>query len=375
MVFASYAIASKALNRDDLSAIDLLNQVAVIVHGAPPGVTGALRDSLNSDRELGLQLARIALKQPSAIVILMTPDAMKLYRQLYPSLVRDGRSSAMQPPAFWGLLLPMILFVEARKCSRFLPKGWPEDDHSQPLDGVLSALIDVRRESFTAYNVIGRVPGTDPALKGSYVAYSAHYDHVGIVPPANGDSIANGADDDGSGTVALMELARLTARQPNKRSTLFIWHTAEEKGLLGSAWFAAHPTVPMDSIVGLLNVDMIGRNGSDSLFIIGPRAAPNGQSQRLGAIVDSVNGASGRPFIIDRSADDANHPEMLYQRSDHIHYAKRGVPVAFFTTGIHPDYHDVTDDMSRIDLSKLARVTGLLYDVGRAVGNDARRPR
>jgi Zn-dependent M28 family amino/carboxypeptidase len=172
-----------------------------------------------------------------------------------------------------------------------------------------------------------------------------------------------------------MEHPRLTARQPNKRSTLFIWHTAEEKGLLGSAWFAAHPTVPMDSIVGLLNVDMIGRNGSDSLFIIGPRVAPNGQSQRLGAIVDSVNGASGRPFIIDRSADDANHPEMLYQRSDHIHYAKRGVPVAFFTTGIHPDYHDVTDDMSRIDLSKLARVTGLLYDVGRAVGNDARRPR
>jgi Zn-dependent M28 family amino/carboxypeptidase len=172
-----------------------------------------------------------------------------------------------------------------------------------------------------------------------------------------------------------MELARLTARQPNRRSTLFIWHAAEEKGLLGSAWYAAHPTVPMDSIVALLNVDMIGRNGSDSLFIIGPRAAPNGQSARLGAIIDSVNAASSRPFIIDRSADDANHPEMLYQRSDHIHYAKRGVPVAFFTTGLHADYHDVTDDVSRIDFAKLARVTDLLLGVGRAVGDDSRRPR
>jgi Zn-dependent M28 family amino/carboxypeptidase len=196
-----------------------------------------------------------------------------------------------------------------------------------------------------------------------------------MLPALSGDSIANGADDDGSGTVALLAIARATARQPSRRSTLFIWHAAEEKGLLGSAWFAQHPTVPMDSIVALLNVDMIGRNGSDSLFIIGPRAAPNGQSARLGAIIDSVNAASSRPFTVDRTADDANHPEMLYQRSDHIHYAKRGVPVAFFTTGLHADYHDVSDEASRINYPKLARVTDLLLSVGRALGNDSRRPR
>lgn len=376
LVFAGYAITSRTVGRDDLSSIDLLNKVAVILHGAPPGITGALRDSLNSDNELGLQLARIALKQPAGIVILMTPDASKLYRQLYPSLMRDVRGQfGAATPALAGLDIPMLLFGEARRGSAFLPPGWPSDDSPQPLGSRLTATIDVRREPFTAYNVVGRVPGRDPELRSTYVALGAHYDHVGILPPVDGDSIANGADDDASGSVALMAIARAMMRQPSRRSTLFVWHAAEEKGLLGSAYFTTHPTVPMDSIVAMLNADMIGRNAGDRLYVVGPRAAPNGVSARLGVIVDSVNAMSANPFTFDRSWDVFAHPEQVFQRSDHYNYARRNIPVAFFTSGLHPQYHDAGDSADRIDYHKLRNVTLLMLEVTRAVGNDPNRPR
>ena len=376
IVFAGYGIKSAALNRDDFASIDLLNRVAVVLHGAPPGVTGAIKDTLDSDAELSLQLARVALKQPAAIVILMTGDATKLYRQLYPSLMRDVRGAGPAAPVIPGLQIPMLLFGQARRGSPFLPAGWPADDRAQPLVGSeLTANIEVRREPFAGYNVVARVPGRDPALRGTYVAVGAHYDHVGILPSLNGDSIANGADDDGSGSVALLAIARATAANPTRRSTLFVWHVGEEKGLLGSAWFTAHPTVPLDSIVAQLNADMIGRNARTKLAIVGPKAAPNGQSRRLGELVDSVNAAQSVPFDLDRSWDDVAHPEQIYQRSDHFNYARFGIPIAFFTSGIHADYHDVGDSPDKIDYVKMARATTLLLSVTRAIGNDVMRPR
>lgn len=376
LVFAGYGIASRSLNRDDFSSIDLLNRVAVILHGAPPGVSGALKDSLDSDAELSLQLARVALKQPVAIVILMTGDATKLYRQLYPSLMRDVRGAGPAAPVVQGIEIPMLLFGEARRGSPFLPVGWPADDRAQPLVGsVLDINVEVRREPFIGYNVVARVPGRDSALRGTYVALGAHYDHVGILPALNGDSIANGADDDGSGSVALLAIAQATMATPTRRSTLFVWHVGEEKGLLGSAHFASHPTVPIDSIVAHLNADMIGRNAPDKLALVGPKATPNGQSKRLGEVVDSVNAAQSAPFLFDRSWDDAAHPEQIYQRSDHFNYARRGVPIAFFTSGVHVDYHDVGDAPDKVDYAKLARVTALLLGVARAVGNSDTRPR
>ena len=376
LVFAGYAITSKAAGRDDFSSVDLLNKVAVILHGAPPGVTGALRDTLNSDNELSLQLARVALKQPAAIVVLMTPEASRLYRQLYPSLMRDVRGQwGTVNPALAGLEIPMLLFGEARRGSPFLPPGWPADDSPQALGSQLNAWIDVRREPFMGYNVIGRVPGTDPALRSTYVALGAHYDHVGVLPGVTGDSIANGADDNGSGTVALLAVAKAMAQRPARRSTLFIWHAAEEKGLLGSSYFATRPTVPMDSVLAMLNADMVGRNARDQLYLVGPRAAQHRVSERLGSIVDSVNQALPTPFTFDRSWDLFAHPEQIFQRSDHYNYAKLGVPVAFFTSGQHPEYHDVGDEASRIDYEKLRRVSELLLRVTRAVGNDVASPR
>jgi Zn-dependent M28 family amino/carboxypeptidase len=221
------------------------------------------------------------------------------------------------------------------------------------------------------------VRGSDPALAATYVAFGAHYDHVGVVRPTAGDSIANGADDDGSGSMALLAIARVMQQAPVKppRSVLFVWHVGEEKGLLGSSWFTEHPTVPIDSIVAQINADMIGRNADSLLYVVGPVAAPNNQSKRLGAILDSVNAAMTPRFTVNREMDNPNHPEHIYERSDHYNYAKKGIPIVFITTGLHDDYHKVSDDPRKIEYAKMARVTRLMVELGRAVANSPRRPR
>ena len=159
-----------------------------------------------------------------------------------------------------------------------------------------------------------------------------------------------------------------------RRSVLFVWHVGEEKGMLGSAYFTSHPTVPIDSIVTQFNADMIGRNESNSVALIGPRAAPNYQSWRLGMIVDSVNRAYPTPLHIERASDDPDDPEHIYQRSDHYNYAKKGIPIIFFTSGLHADYHRVTDEASKIDYDKLARVSRLMLEAGLAIANRSSRP-
>jgi Zn-dependent M28 family amino/carboxypeptidase len=132
--------------------------------------------------------------------------------------------------------------------------------------------------------------------------------------------------------------------------------------------------VPLDSVVAQLNADMIGRNAPDSLYLVGPNAAPNGQSRALGAIIDSVNNALPRPFQINREWDSPTHPEQIYYRSDHYNYAKHGVPIVFFTSGLHADYHRVSDEPSKLDYDKLARVAKFIYESGVAVANHPARP-
>ncbi|HUF30236.1 MAG TPA: M20/M25/M40 family metallo-hydrolase, partial [Gemmatimonadaceae bacterium] len=257
-----------------------------------------------------------------------------------------------------------------------VPAGFPQADAPGPLNARLEAGIVVEQQSLEAHNVVGLVRGSDPALRNSYVAIGAHLDHVGILPAVNGDSIANGADDDGSGSMGMLQIAETWSKLPVKprRSALFVWHTAEEQGLFGSQWFTDNPTVPIDSVVAQLNADMIGRNAPDSLYIVGPEAAPQRQSVVVGAIVDSVNASMAQPFSFNREWDSPTHPERIYFRSDHFSYAEKGIPVVFFTTGLHDDYHKVTDHPDKIDYAKLARVSTLIMRAGEAIANRATRP-
>lgn len=379
LVFVGYGSVTTTPRRDDLAGLDLEGKVVVVVNGAPAGVDSATRATMEAETAISDRLAAILPGRPAAVVVLLTGSGEALFRQLAPSLVRGV--SARTPVSEMSdddRPLPMILFGVARAGSPLVPARWPSDDRAQALTGRrLSARVEQTRIPFTAYNVAGVLRGSDPLLSRTYVALGAHYDHIGIVPAVGGDSIANGADDDGSGSVALLAIARTMQMAPvrPKRSTLFVWHTGEENGLLGSSWFTDHPTVPIDSIVAQLNADMIGRNAAPLLYTVGPLAAPNNLSRRLGVIVDSVNARQPVPFVIDRAFDSATHPERIFERSDHFSYARKGIPIVFFTTGMHGDYHAASDDASKIEYDKLARVATLMRDVATVVGNQVKRPR
>ncbi|HET9776816.1 MAG TPA: M28 family peptidase, partial [Gemmatimonadaceae bacterium] len=289
--------------------------------------------------------------------------------------------------------------------------------------------IAFTRSPAPARNVIGIIPGSDPALRGEYVALGAHNDHLGIrfagpldhdslrtynimanrivearthetpgtpgggltpaerasihvnvdslrrIRPPRMDSIYNGADDDGSGSVGVLEIAEAFAKSATRprRSLLFVWHTGEEAGLLGSRYFTDNPTVPRDSIVAQLNMDMIGRGGAFDFVGGGPTYLQLVGSRRLstelGDIVEAVNKTEPTPMSFDYTFDANGHPERIYCRSDHYEYARYGIPITFFTTGLHMDYHQLTDEPQYIDYEHMRKVAQLVHDVALNVGN------
>jgi Peptidase family M28 len=269
-------------------------------------------------------------------------------------------------------------------------------------------------------NVIAVLPGSDPKLRGQYVAIGAHSDHEGVgeavdhdslyafyhivrpqgaddgnkpataedwprvralldslrrARPARNDSIFNGADDDASGSMGLLEVAEAfaTAREKPKRSILFIWHVAEEQGLVGARYFTDNPTVPRDSIVANINIDMIGRGGAADLPGGGPGYLQLIGSRRLstqfGDIVDAEGKKFNPAFKFDYQYDANGHPQQFYCRSDHYMYARYGIPVVFLSTGGHAEYHQVTDEPQYLDYAQLARVGQLVFNIANTVAN------
>lgn len=284
-------------------------------------------------------------------------------------------------------------------------------------------------------NVVAILPGSDPGLRGQYLAIGAHNDHIGftrnpvdhdsilvygrlvrvqgadspartpdagelaalrrmldsirLLRPARLDSIRNGADDDASGSMGLLEIAEAFTHAPQKprRSILFVWHSGEESGMWGSEHFTDHPTVPRDSIVAQLNIDMIGRGGPGDitgsakgggllhgddryLQVLGSRRL----STELGDLIDEVNGVRPLSFRLDYAMDANGHPQNIYCRSDHYSYARYGIPIAFFTTGGHADYHQVTDEPQYIRYEHAAEVARFISEVARRVADLDHRP-
>ena len=300
--------------------------------------------------------------------------------------------------------------------------------------GIVQGNLRFVERAAPTRNVVAILRGSDHALRNQYVAIGAHSDHVGYrvagpvdhdslhlhaaqryllsenptgaplsaearqamqariaairvnldsvrkLRPARRDSINNGADDDASGSMLVLEVAQALARRTAKpkRSILFVWHTSEEKGLLGSRHFSDHPTVPRDSIVAQINLDMVGRGaagdlgaGSDRyLQLVGSRRL----STELGDLVETVNKSEPMPFVFDYTYDANGHPENIYCRSDHYNYARYGIPVVFMTTGLHGDYHQPTDEAQYIDYPHMARIGRFVLNLTRRLGDLDRRP-
>jgi len=232
-------------------------------------------------------------------------------------------------------------------------------------------------------NVVGLVEGRDPALKSTYVLFGAHLDHVGYRTSAAAlggrggaaatatsgppDLIFNGADDDGSGSTGMLGIAKAFAQGPKpKRSVIFVWHTGEEGGLQGSRFMADFPTVPLDAVQAQFNIDMIGRNRDNNpseastVYVIGADRI----STDLHNVVVEANLATAEPLALNYEYNDPRDPNSFYTRSDHYSYASKGIPVAFFFTGTHPDYHGADDEVDKIIFPKLQRVAQMVYEAG-----------
>ena len=277
-----------------------------------------------------------------------------------------------------------------------------------------------------ARNVIGIVRGSDPALRGEFVSITAHNDHIGfnhrpvdhdslrafnaVIRPLGADSrahapsaaealqirrildslrarhsprldsIYNGADDDGSGTIGLIEIAQAFARTGYRprRSILLVSHTAEEKGLLGSAWFTDHPTVAIDSIVAEMDIDMIGRGAATDIAKGGPAylevVGLRRLSKEFGDWFEAANTREPSPFVFNYEYDAPGHPDQYYCRADHYNYARYGIPSVSLSRGSHRDYHQVTDEPQYIDYPNYARLVQMVFDAAVAVANADHRP-
>ena len=350
------------------------------------------------------------------------------------SALATGRLATMTlPPAPDAPSALISLAMSASAAERLL--GAPLQGLAVGATGgtILGNLKFVERGAPTR-NVVAILRGSDPVLRNEYLAIGAHSDHVGYratgpvdhdslhlflaqrylvmenptaaplsaearqamqarvaairvnldsvraLRPARRDSINNGADDDGSGSMTVLEVAQaFAAGKPRpKRSLLFVWHTGEEKGLLGSRYFSDHPTVSRDSIVAQINIDMVGRGGKGDLGagsdrylqLVGSRRL----STQLGDLVEAVNKTEPMPFTFDDTFDADGHPDNIYCRSDHYNYARYGIPVVFMTTGLHGDYHQVTDEPQYIDYAHMARVGRFVVDLATRVANLDHRP-
>ncbi|MEE9207594.1 MAG: M28 family peptidase [Gemmatimonadota bacterium] len=219
-----------------------------------------------------------------------------------------------------------------------------------------------------AMNTIGVLEGSDPVLKDEYVVFSAHMDHVGVGEAVDGDSIYNGADDDASGTSAVVELAQAFARldERPRRTLVFMTVSGEEKGLFGSQWYTDHPTFPLENTVANLNIDMIGRNWQDTIVAIGKAESS------LGPLVEQV--AASHPDLSMTVIDDRWPEENFYFRSDPYNFARKGVAILFFFNGVHEDYHRPSDEPDKIGYDKIARITRLIFYLGLEIANADERP-
>jgi Zn-dependent M28 family amino/carboxypeptidase len=271
-----------------------------------------------------------------------------------------------------------------------IPRIVASDELFAALSAKAGTTADIKiastKETATTRNVVAIVEGSDPKLKAEYVAIGAHYDHVGTDPGAAGDKIFNGADDDGSGTVAILSIAEaaLKSAAKPKRSMLFVWHAGEEKGLWGSDYFNKNLTVPKGSIVAQLNIDMIGRSkkagdtdprnksltGPHGIYVIGTTM----MSTRLGEIVHNVNN-NFLKLDYDKKYDDPKDPNQFFYRSDHYNYAKNGIPICFWFDGEHEDYHQVGDEVSKIDFTKMEKIAQTVFITGVTVANEPTRPK
>jgi hypothetical protein len=377
LVYVGSGISAPELKRDDYAGKDVKDKIVILVSGA----TGGVDISNLKDNEHG---AGAAQAHGAAGMLIIPPqrflnfmkdrnlmqrfagrESVSLAEEHAGNLpgVTLGPDLAEKVLAAFGLTLKQAYEAagsNAAKCRQCSAKFY----------------VAVQQNQKVTQNVAGVLEGTDPQLKNEYVTFSAHYDHLKTGP--NGE-IYHGADDDGSGTSAVLAIAKAMSMNRPKRSVLVIFHAGEELGLLGSEYNADHaPVVPLNKMVVDLNIDMIGRSkpagdknpadehltDANSVYLVG--------SNRISKELDQISEETNQQFQklrLDYYYNDPSNPERIYYRSDHWNYAKHGIPIIFYFSGTHVDYHQPTDTIDKIDFNKMKEVTRLVFETGWRIAN------
>jgi len=402
MVFAGSGWYVKSKNLDPYKEIDASGKIAVVFASPNALPKGVRFGDLGKQGEDWLNAIDNARKHGVAALVYV-PDFQYLANWDRNRLRTMERGSTevekfIKPGVTtvpWIVISPKVATAifqgERRSAGNLFDENLIGDKERQApfalnADKKLSINVTVKSERLWTQNVVGIWEGSDPVLKDEYVAVGAHYDHVGICAPAAPDPICNGADDDGSGTTALLAMAEALAHAAArpKRSVLFVWHCGEEKDLWGSQYFTDNPTVPLDHIVTQLNIDMIGRSkkegdtntrnrtltGPNDIYVIGHAM----MSTELGELSEAVN-KNYLNIGYDFRYDDPKDPNRFFYRSDHYNYARKGIPIIFFFDGEHEDYHRPGDEPQKIDYQKMEKVTRTIYLTLWEIGTRATRPK
>ncbi len=417
LVFVGHGMVIKAKNINAYEGIDVKDKIIVVSPGMPKGVqqnelTGKLGEDYESVYSYAIKHGAKGVVSIPRSVQLTSWDASA--RQAFSGgrvMLESGKSDASLPEIvasakllnaiFQGEAIDGVEAVKQADSREFAASFALKADKKITLD------IKGNPETLPTQNVVAIWEGSDPTLKEEYLAIGCHYDHVGVQPESDGgktdgwsrykaflnsagrlggtDKLWNGADDDGSGTVAVLAMAEALAKGTRpKRSVLLVWHAGEEKGLWGSDYVTDHPPVPAKQIIAQLNIDMIGRSkkegdtnrsnselsGPNEIYVIGSKM----MSSYLAEVSEQVNN-SYLKLSFNYKYDDPNDRNRFFFRSDHYNYARKGIPIIFYFDGVHEDYHRPTDHPDKIDYEKMEKVTRTIFATMWKLANSATRPK
>ncbi len=401
LVFAGNGWFFKAKNVEAFKGIDAKGKIAVIFtppDGLPRGYSQA--DFSGKRGEDWMDPGEYARKQ-GAVGLIIVPGFQFLanWQRNFQRMTEGGATTVEKFQAS-ATATPLPTIIASPRLANLIFQGEKQNGtalfdasgaNTLPAsfdlnpDKKISMKIVGKHNALSTQNVLAVFEGSDPVLKDEYVAVGAHYDHVGIGAAVNGDTIYNGADDDGSGTTAVLAMAEALAKAPTKpkRSVVFIWHAGEEKGLWGSRYFVENPTIPLNKIVTQLNIDMIGRSkpagdtnprnkelsGPNEIYVIGSKM----MSTDLGTLSEAVN-KDYLNLSFNYRYDDPKDPNRFFFRSDHYNYARKGIPIIFYFDGEHEDYHRPGDSADKIDYEKMQKVTRTVYMTLWELANRPARP-
>ena len=396
VVYVGHGWVHKAKNLNAYEGLEVKDKIMVSASGFPKGMTP--KDLTGKMGEDWISNTLYAQKHGAkALIVITSFNALANWSTAYKNVVEKG-VVVFEKPGTNNSLLPVIF-----ASPKFLAALFQGEKQTAPnivnhayageaLPGFdfnaakkVSFTIAAKSETVMTRNIIAKLEGSDPVLKNEYITIGAHYDHVGIGAPVNGDAIYNGADDDGSGTTAVMSIAEAFAKGPRpKRSILFAWHAGEEHGLWGSEYLTDNPPVPINQIITELNIDMIGRakvagdpNPANKdlpdpgeIFLIGSKM----MSTELGELSERVN-KSFLNLKFNYKYDDPSDPERYFYRSDHFNYARKGVPIIFYMDGNHADYHQPSDSIEKINFQQMEKVARTIFATAWELSNAPARPR